>query len=111
MKLYVYVAFNRFLECSGQPKFDDHTPEVFAASFKRMLLTSDDEKAFTFENTAWYLLGEYDDETMIFKAKDGAVKLFDCNDILEVRKIKAKLLDAAKKREEEGVKTDGVEGK
>lgn len=103
MKLYVYVAFNRFLECSGQPKFDDHTPDVFSASFKRMLLTCDDEKAFSFENTSWFLLGEYDDESMVFKSQGDAVKLFDCNEVLESRKLKAKILEAARARESENV--------
>ena len=107
MKLFVYVAFNAFLGCSGQPKFDDHTPDVFSASFKRMLLTAEDEKAFTFENVSWFCLGEYDDETMEFKSKGQALKLFDCNQVLETRKIKAKMLEAAKQREREEQENNG----
>lgn len=101
MKLFVYVAFNQFLNCTGQPKFDDHTPDVFSKSFERHLMTSDDSQVFQFENVSWFHLGEYDDETMEFNVLKTPLKILECNSVLETRKIKAKLLEAAKARKEE----------
>lgn len=99
MKLNVYVAFNQFLGCSGQPIFDDHEPEVFSKQFERFLLTKDDAQVFQYENVSFYFIGSFDDETMKFDVQKNPLKLLDCNIVLETRKIKAKLLDAARQKE------------
>lgn len=99
MKLNIFVAKNLFLGCSGQPKFDDHEPEVFQKSFERHLLTAEPEKVFQFENVNWYHLGSFDDESMKIDLLNEPVLLIRCSDVLNQRKIKEKLLDEAKARE------------
>lgn len=109
MKLTVFVAMNLFLGCTGQPKFDDHEPDVFGKQFERFLLTADDAKVFSYENVVWYHLGTYDDETMKFEALKEPVVVVRCSDVLSQRKIKAKLLEAAQEKEAEAseVENDG----
>lgn len=108
MKLTVLVAMNLFLGCSGQPKFDDHEADVFGKQFERFLMTAEDSKVFSYENVVWYHLGNYDDETMKFEALKEPVVVCRCSDILSKRKIKAKLLEEAQKREaSEEVQEDG----
>lgn len=99
MRLSVLVARNAFLGCTGQPKFDDHTPDVFAKSFERHLLTGEEAQVFQFENVSWFHLGDYDDETMKFEALKEPVKILDCGKVLEERKIRSKLIDSAKEKE------------
>lgn len=99
MKLNVFIAKNLFLGCTGQPKFDDHEPDVFTKQFERFLATGEESKVYQYENVCWYHLGSYDDETMKFELNQEPVLLVRCSDILSDRKIKAKLMEEAAARE------------
>lgn len=101
MKLNVFIAKNLYLGCTGQPIFDDHSPEAFQKGLERQLMTGDEDKVFIHENTVWYHLGSYDDETMKFDILSEPVLLVRCSDVLSDRKIKSKLIEEAKKREGE----------
>ena len=101
MKLNVFVAKNLYLGCTGQPIFDDHTAEAFQKGLERQLMTCDEEKAFVHENTVWYHLGSYDDETMKADFLSEPVLLVRCSDVLSQRRIKSKLIEEAKKKEGE----------
>lgn len=99
MKLNVFIAKNLYLGCTGQPIFDDHEAIAFQKGLERQLMTGDEEKVFVHENTVWYHLGSYDDETMKFDLLDEPVVLVRCSDILSERKIKARLIEDAQKKE------------
>lgn len=101
MKLNIFIAKNLYLGCTGQPIFDDHEAEAFKKGLERQLMTGEESKVFIHENTVWYHLGSYDDETMKFDLCEEPVLLVRCSDILSDRKIKSKLIEEAKKREVE----------
>lgn len=101
MKLFVYVAFNSYLECTGNPRFESHSPESFATSFKRFLLTGKLEEVASFENVSWYQIGTYDDETMKFESLKEPLFLLRCDEALDKRKVKMQLIEKAKEIAEE----------
>lgn len=110
MKLSLFIAKNLYLGCTGRPIFDDHTAEVFKKGIERNLMTCDDAKAFEQENICWYYLGTYDDEDMVFDILKEPLLLVRCSDILSDRKIKARLIEEALKKEKEVVE-DGKDDK
>lgn len=97
MRLYIYVAFNAYLECSGNPRFESHSPESFATSFKRFLLTGDAEKVAPFENVSWYQVGIYDDESMKIESLKEPLLLLRCDEILDKRNVKLQIINEAEK--------------
>ena len=106
MKLNVFVFKNSILGCSGNPRFDDHEPEVFAKGIERMLITADADRVAQFENTTVYHIGEYDDETLRFKPVQDPVLLLDCNLVLEARKVKYEILAKIREKKEEEAEKD-----
>lgn len=111
MKLHILSALNAYLSCFAQPKFDDHEPDVFAKQFERHLLTAEPEKVFQFENVIWYHIGTFDDETGKIELLKEPVVILRCSDVLNQRKIKEKLLDEAKAREEIAHQEESVDVK
>jgi len=99
MIVHVLMAYNAYLECSAQPKFDDHDPEVFAKQFERFLLSGEEDRVFSYENVVWYHVADYDDESMKMIPVKEPVRLLDCNKVLDRRKIKSKLIEEARNRE------------
>lgn len=106
MKLFVYVAFNSYLECSGNPRFESHDPDSFATSFKRFLLSGDLDKVAPFENVSWYQIGVYDDEKMTLEGLKEPLFLLRCDEILDKRKVKEQIIEQAKnlKENQDGIK-------
>lgn len=99
MKLSIFIAKNLYLGCTGQPIFDDHTAEAFQKGIERQLMIEDESKVFQHENTVWYYLGTYDDETLEFDTLKEPLLLVRCSDILSERKIKSRLIEEAQKKE------------
>lgn len=99
MKLNVYVVKNTFLGCSGQPIFDDHEPDVFSKQVERSLLTGPEEKVFKHQNSIWYHIGSYDDESLKFSPVAEPVRLLDCGQVLDDRKVRLSIIAKAQKME------------
>lgn len=102
MKLSIFIAKNLYLGCTGTPVFDDHSSEAFAKGLERQLMIGEEEKVFQHENTVWYYLGTYDDESLKFDLLDEPLLLVRCSDVLSERRIKSKLIEEAQKRESKG---------
>lgn len=109
MKLNLYIFRNATLECSGNPIFDDHEPEVFAAQLERKIMVEKPENNIQFTNASLYHLGSYDDETMRFDLLKDPKLLLDCNLALEKKKVKLAILAELQKKtqEEKEVSKDG----
>lgn len=110
MKLNIYIFRNAVLECTGNPQFDDHEPDIVAKQLERQLMTANKEKAATYSNTCFYHLGFYDDETMRFEPLKDPVLILDCNLVLEKAKVRQAFIAEAQKileSEKKEVKKDG----
>lgn len=88
MRLNIYISKNSVLKCTGQPRFDDHEPDIVQKQIERQLFTGKEEEVVGAENSYWYHLGTYDDETMRFNIFKEPVLLVDCSAILQERKIR-----------------------
>lgn len=97
MKLNVYVFRNATLECSGNPIFDDHEPDVFVKQLERQLMTAPEEKLVQYTNVSFYHIAVYDDESMRMEPLKDPVLLLDCNLAVEKRKIKLAFVKEAQK--------------
>ena len=105
MKLNVYVFKNLTLGCSGNPRFDDHEPEVFAKGLERAVLTAKAEDIAQYTNVELYHIGSYDDETLRFESQ-APVLLVDFNKVLDDRKIRLKILAEVQKAREKKEKEE-----
>ena len=99
------------MECTGNPLFDDHEPDVFAKQLERVLMVGQKEKIFQYTNANLYFIASYDDETMRFEPVQDPVLLLDCNLILQKRGIKEEFVKEAQEIIEEQKKKHEEEKK